>query len=93
MASDGPQLVAVATLVTSDSYLSGALVALHSLLDVEGADREFETVCLVTPSSVTVETIRTLRRHFALVVGVEPILSRSQANLELLGASDRRVSD
>jgi len=87
-----PTLDAVCTLVTSDAYLPGALTALHSLLDAERATddagrRPFETVCLVTPATVSVEAIRALRRHFALVVGVEPIESVSLANLNLLGPS------
>ena len=89
------ELDCVCTLVTSDAYLPGALTALHSLLDVERAQAEatgqarrpFETVCLVTPATVSVEAIRALRRHFALVVGVEPIESVSLANLNLLGPS------
>ncbi|GAA5992683.1 hypothetical protein JCM10908_006877 [Rhodotorula pacifica] len=48
---------AVVTLVTSDSYLPGALVALNSLLDAEGVSpsptaRNFATVCLATPATL-----------------------------------------
>lgn len=82
-------LNAFVTLVTSDAYLAGALVSLHSLLDVEGQSPAvlFETVCLVTPESVSVETIKSLRQAFGLVVGVDAIRTNSYKELNLLGAS------
>ena len=85
-------LNAVVTLVTTDSYVPGALVAVHSLLEAEGATpaNPFETVCLVTPATVSVQSIKALRRNFSLVVGVEELRSGSRDELELLGES--RVS-
>lgn len=86
---------AVATLLTNDSYLPGALTCIHSLLDVEEADKTadhedrapFETLCLVTPATVSVEAIKLLKSHFDKVVYCEPIESRSTKELALLGAS------
>ena len=78
---------AFVTLLTSDSYLPGALVALNSLLDVEGSHpaRPFETVCLVTPASVGHSTIKALEKTFDRVVGVEEITTESWKELDLLG--------
>lgn len=89
MASDGHRH-AVVTLVTSDSYLAGALVALNSLLDAESASasptaRAFATVCLATPASLAHSTVQALERAFDVVIGVEPILTRSWEELALLG--------
>lgn len=83
---------AVVTLVTSDSYLPGALVALNSLLDAEGAPpsptaRAFATVCLATPASVGHATLQALDKAFDQVIGVEPILTQSWEELRLLGES------
>jgi glycogenin glucosyltransferase len=81
---------AFVTVLTSDAYLPGALVVVHSLLDAEREHdslESFETVCLVTPSTVSVESIRTLRTAFDLVIGVDEIISASLAQLETLGAS------
>lgn len=80
-------LYAYVTLLTTDAYLPGALVAIQSILQSEGASPEipFETVCLVTPATVSVESIKALRRNFSLVVGVEELRSGSNDNLELLG--------
>ena len=91
MDSHGPRY-AVVTLVTSDSYLAGALVALSSLLDAEGASasptaREFATVCLATPQSVGHATLQALDKAFDQVIGVEPILTQSWEELRLLGQS------
>ena len=88
-------LNAVVTLVTTDSYVPGALVAVHSLLEAEGATpaNPFETVCLVTPATVSVQSIKALRRNFSLVVGVEELRSGSRAELELLGTLTQRLQD
>lgn len=87
-------LNAFVTLLTSDSYLPGALVALQSLLEAEGPNPAipFETVCLVTPATVSVESIKALRRNYSLVVGVEELRSGSSGNLELLGECALRNS-
>jgi glycogenin glucosyltransferase len=80
---------AFVTLLTSDSYLPGALAALSSLLDAEGKTQAglFQTVCLVTPTTVSAESIRTLRRAFDMTVAVEEIRSASLKELSLLGKS------
>lgn len=82
-------LNAFVTLLTSDAYLPGALVCIQSLLEAEGSipSVPFETVCLVTPATVSVESIKALRRNFSLVVGVEELRSGSESNLALLGKS------
>jgi len=66
------------TLLTSPSYLPGALVLLHSLLELHPAPRDFKTVCLVTPETVDAKTIGDLRKAgWDFVIGVEPIGSGS----------------
>lgn len=83
-------LNAVVTLVTTDAYVPGALVAVHSLLEAEGKDGRtpevpFETVCLITPATLSVQSIKSLRQNFSLVVGVEEIRSGNGKELALLG--------
>ncbi len=82
-----PNLNAFVYLCTSDSYLPGVLTSLHSLQDLEGTlpQNQYETVCLVTPETVSVQVIKALRKAFSLVVGVEAIRSTSLENLNLLG--------
>ena len=85
-----PPRFAFATLVTSDQYLPGALVTLHSLLDIEPANplrRDWTTVCLTTPATVGYATLQALTRAFDVVVGVESIVTQSWEELKLLGAS------
>jgi hypothetical protein len=86
---------AFVTLLTSDSYLAGALTAIHSVLDAEGVQlrRAFETVCLVTPATVSQAAIKALERTFDRVIGVEEITTESWSELDLLGewACPRRV--
>ncbi|WWC57768.1 uncharacterized protein I303_100303 [Kwoniella dejecticola CBS 10117] len=82
---------AFVTLLTTPSYLPGALVLLHSLLDLHPAPRDFKIVCLVTPETVDAKTIGELRKAgFDLVIGVEPIGSgrAGQQNLHLMGRPD-----
>lgn len=90
MATPGDKDRAVVTLVTTDNYLPGALVALRSLLDAEGAapsptSRAFATVALVTPATVGHGTVTALQKAFDVVIGVEQILSESLEELKLLG--------
>jgi glycogenin glucosyltransferase len=62
------------TLLTTPSYLPGALVLLHSLHELHPAPRDFKTVCLVTPETVDAKTIGQLREAgYDIVIGVEPI--------------------
>jgi glycogenin glucosyltransferase len=80
---------AFVTLLTSDSYLPGALAQAAALRDVHSAEPDtipFHTVCLVTPETVDVSTIKLLRRAFSVVIGVETIGQDDDKNLQLLGA-------
>ena len=81
---------AFVTLLTSDSYLQGALTLVAALKDLHpqpavAPEVDFQTCCLVTPETVDVSTIKLLRKAFDVVVGVEVITSKSQRNLTLLG--------
>lgn len=79
---------AFVTLLTTSSYLPGALVLLHALHDLHPAPRDFQIVALVTPETVDAATIGELRRAgYDLVIGVEPIGSgkAGQVGLELMG--------
>lgn len=82
-----PNDYAFVTLLTSPAYLPGVLTAAQSLLDAEGhaPARDFDTVCLVTPETVTADCIKALRATFTLVVGVDAINSKSTRELALLG--------
>ena len=83
---------AFATLLTTDAYLPGALTLAAALRDVHAqlptANRIlFETVCLVTPETVDVKSIKALRKVFDVVVGVEVLeFETNQQGLSLLGA-------
>ncbi|KAG6840909.1 hypothetical protein C0991_003251 [Blastosporella zonata] len=84
---------AFVTLISSDSYLPGALALAGALKDVHPSpvvppEVEFQTVCLVTPETVDVSTIKLLRKAFDVVVGVETILQQNEAGLVLLGRLD-----
>lgn len=81
---------AFVTLVSSDSYLPGALALAAALKDVHPSppvepEVDFQTVCLVTPETVQVSTIKLLRKAFNLVIGVEVLEGESDRNLILLG--------
>ena len=80
---------AFVTLLTSDSYLPGALALAAALRDVHTVphDIPFQIVCLVTPQTVDVSTVKLLRRAFNLVIGVEAIGQENDDNLKLLGES------
>ncbi|KAF8585835.1 glycosyltransferase family 8 protein, partial [Ramaria rubella] len=93
---------AFVTLVTSDNYLPGALVVAAALRDLHPASAfigshkevhasEFHIVCLVTPETVTVETLKLLRRAFDVVMGVELIRGDTEEALALLGRPDLRT--
>lgn len=84
---------AFVTLLTSDSYLAGALTCINSLLDVEGAaSKGFDTVCLVTPATVGQASMKALQKTFDAVVGVAEITTESWKELDLLGESLLRFS-
>ncbi|THH19054.1 hypothetical protein EW146_g2031 [Bondarzewia mesenterica] len=81
---------AFVTLLTSDSYLPGALTLVAALRDLHASppippEVDFQTVCLVTPETVDVSSIKLLRRAFNVVVGVEIIEENNARGLQLLG--------
>lgn len=81
---------AFATLVTSDAYAKGAQVVAAALRELHPTpptppEVEFETVCIVTPETVDVSTIKALRKTFDVVIGVEVIDERQTEGLALLG--------
>jgi hypothetical protein len=81
---------AFVTLLTSDSYLPGALTLAAALKDVHPfpvlpPEVDFQTVCLVTPETVDVASIKLLRKTFDVVFGVEVIEEDNERGLQLLG--------
>ena len=81
---------AFVTLITSDSYLPGALTLAAALRDIHptpAAEPEvkFQTVCLVAPETVDVSSIKLLRGAFDIVIGVEIIEEEDRKRLALLG--------
>ncbi|RDX51044.1 hypothetical protein OH76DRAFT_1481729 [Lentinus brumalis] len=84
---------AFVTLVTSDHYLPGALAVAAALRDLHPSpptppEVPFQTLCLVTPESVDVSSIKLLRRAFDIVIGVEIIAQEDDKGLQLLGRPD-----
>ncbi|KAH8099255.1 glycosyltransferase family 8 protein [Cristinia sonorae] len=84
---------AFVTLVSSDSYLPGALALVAALKELHPTPPSppevvFQTVCLVTPETVDVSSIKLLRKNFDLVVGVEIIEQLDVKGLQLLGRLD-----
>lgn len=81
-----PAPFAFVSLVTSDRYLPGALALAAALKDQHPTPQvDFQTVCLVTPETVDVSTIKLLRRAFNVVIGVELIEQEDKKGLQLLG--------
>jgi glycogenin glucosyltransferase len=81
---------AFVTLVSSDSYLPGALALVAALKDLHNSppvepEVDFQTLCLVTPESVDVSTIKLLRKAFDVVIGVEILEHENIKGLKLLG--------
>jgi hypothetical protein len=81
---------AFVTLLTSDSYLPGVLTLAAALKDIHPSppvhpEVDFQTVCLVTPETVDIASIKLLRKAFDLVVGVEIIEEDNERGLRLLG--------
>jgi len=81
---------AFVTLLTSDSYLPGVLTLAAALKDIHPSpplppEVDFQTVCLVTPETVDITSIKLLRKAFDLVVGVEIIEEDNERGLQLLG--------
>lgn len=88
---------AFATLLTSDAYLPGALTLVSALRDLHPSpaitpEVDFQTVCIVTPETVDVSTIKVLRKAFDLVVGVEVLTQSDEKNLKLLGTFTHALS-
>ncbi|KIL71689.1 glycosyltransferase family 8 protein [Amanita muscaria Koide BX008] len=88
-----PTNYAFVTLLTSDAYLPGALALVAALTDTHSSlDNHsripFQTVCLVTPETVDVSSIKLLRKAFNVVVGVEVIQQLDTKGLKLLGRPD-----
>ncbi|KAI0257928.1 hypothetical protein BC834DRAFT_917003 [Gloeopeniophorella convolvens] len=84
---------AFVTLLTSDSYLPGALTLAAALRDIHPSpstppEVDFQTVCLVTPEAVDVSSIKLLRKAFNVVIGVEIIEEDNARGLQLLGRPD-----
>ncbi|KAK2461564.1 hypothetical protein APHAL10511_006027 [Amanita phalloides] len=81
---------AFATLLTSDAYLPGALALAAALVDLHPHPRDipFDTICLVTPETVDVSSLKLLRKTFSLVIGVELIHQTDTRGLQLLGRLD-----
>ncbi|KIY69169.1 glycosyltransferase family 8 protein [Cylindrobasidium torrendii FP15055 ss-10] len=87
---------AFATLLTSDHYLPGALALAAALRDVHpipavAPEVDFQTICLVTPETLDVSTIKLLRKAYDVVVGVEVIVQEDDKGLKLLGRLDLRT--
>jgi hypothetical protein len=81
---------AFVTLVSSDFYLPGALALAAALEDLHPLpptppEVDFQTVCLVTPETVDVSSIKLLRGAFNVVIGVEIIEQEDDRKLRLLG--------
>ena len=82
---------AFVSLLTSDHYLPGALALAAALRHVHSPPLpppdldNFDIVCLVTPETVDVKSIKLLRRAFDHVIGVEVIHQHSFEGLRLLG--------
>jgi glycogenin len=87
---------AFVTLLTSDSYLPGALTLAAALKDIHPSpplppEVDFQTVCLVTPETVDIASIKLLRKSFHVVVGVEVIEVDNERGLQLLGECSLKV--
>jgi glycogenin glucosyltransferase len=81
---------AICTLLTNDAYLPGAIALAAALRDLhpkpaQAPEVDFQSVCIVTPETVDVSSIKLLRRTFDLVVGVEILEQDDDSNLRLLG--------
>ncbi|KAG1757148.1 glycosyltransferase family 8 protein [Suillus lakei] len=86
---------AFVTLVTSDSYLPGALAISGALKDVhhpQPHEVEYDTVCIVTPETLDITTIKLLRKTYDIVIGVEVIGQSDPAGLYLLAEGTKSFS-
>lgn len=86
---------AFVTLVTSDSYLPGALAISGALKDVHQTEPhqvKYDTVCLVTPETLDITTIKLLRKTYDIVIGVEVIGQSDPTGLNLLAEGTKNFS-
>ncbi|CAH7668978.1 putative glycogenin [Phakopsora pachyrhizi] len=85
---------AFVTLLTSDSYLPGALVTAQSLKEIEKFSHvNFDLVCLITVEKLKVESVKALRKVFDAVISVDEIRSsHCYEELNLLGRQDLESS-
>jgi len=86
---------AIVSLLSSDSYLPGALAQVAALRELHPdppvvPEVPFQTVCLVTPETVDVASIKRLRKVYDQVIGVEILQQDNPAGLNLLGTLDNR---
>ena len=72
-----PARYAFASLLTSDAYLPGALVLAHSLRATQPSETpngdKWQLVCLCTPATLRIQSIKALRHVYDVVVAVEPL--------------------
>ncbi|EMD90264.1 glycosyltransferase family 8 protein [Bipolaris maydis ATCC 48331] len=73
------------TLLMSDSYLPGAAVLAHSLRD---AGTTKKLAVLITPETLSDETVEELKVLYDYVIPVERIRTANTANLYLMGRPD-----
>ncbi|KAJ2851243.1 glycogenin glucosyltransferase [Coemansia brasiliensis] len=78
---------AYVTLVTSDVYVDGALVLLHSL---RRTLTPHSILCLVTPVTLSHDSLHRLQQHFDGVIETDLHESYDTCNLALLGRPDLR---
>ncbi|PIA18124.1 nucleotide-diphospho-sugar transferase, partial [Coemansia reversa NRRL 1564] len=85
--ADSAERFAFVTLVTSDPYVDGALVLLHSLRRTQ---TPHSIICLATPSTLSHLSMSRLRQHFDGVIESDLQQSSDIRNLSLLGRPDLR---
>ncbi|KAJ1936059.1 glycogenin glucosyltransferase, partial [Linderina pennispora] len=78
---------AYVTLVTSDGYVDGALVLLHSLRRTLTGHN---ILCLATPSTLSPQSLLRLHKHFDGVIETDLQLSDDHRGLSVLGRPDLR---
>ncbi|KAJ2837081.1 Glycogenin-2 [Coemansia erecta] len=83
----GTERFAFVTLVTSDTYVDGALVLLHSL---RRTLTPHSILCLATPSTLSENSLQRLQQHFDGVIETDLHQSTDDCNLALLGRPDLR---
>lgn len=81
---------AFVTLLTSDSYLPGALVAAHALKENEKHSlQDIDLVCLAALDIVSLSSVKILQQVFDFVLGVDEIgSSHCEKELNLLGRQE-----